>query len=210
MKKLILYTILILISLTPLNVLAWEYPNNDSGYPYRDSTRDIVDNWNTFTRNCTSYAVWKIRQSLTNFTNNPTGPNGQTRTMGNALNWDDAASAIGYTVSSTPSIGNPVNWDAFTGGAYSAGHVAWVERINNNNTVFISEWNWNDADGNYNERDGITGGYYLYIASSNIIIQNVTVQSGQTYNSSVSNNGTITVLPETTFQTGSIVNLSIN
>mgnify|MGYP001176888807 CR=1 FL=1 len=201
---------LILVSFASVSVYAWEFPNNQSGYPYASSTKDEVDQWNTYTRNCTSYTMWKINQAGVVFNNNPTGPNGQTATMGNAENWDNAASSIGYNSSTTASIGNPVNWESNSGGAGNAGHVAWVERINTNGSVFISEWNWNWGDGNYNERNGVNGDHYISISNSNIIIQNLVINSGQVYNRSVSTNGTITILPETTFVNGSTVNLSIN
>lgn len=198
----------------PSKILAWQYPNNATGYPYANSPGDEVDQWNTYTRNCTSYVMWKINQAGVPFHNNPTGPNGLTSKMGNAENWDNAASYIGYSVSSTPSVGNPVNWDAYNGGSGSAGHVAWVEGINTNGTVFISEWNYNYGDGNYNERNSVNGDHYLHIVSScasgNAVILNKSVLSGEAFNCSVSSNYNINVLPETTFQNGSSIHLFIN
>ncbi len=212
-----LFKILILVFFTvliPNKIYAWEYPSNSTGYPYADSPEDEVDQWNTYTRNCTSYVMWKINQAGVPFHNNPTGPNGLTSKMGNAENWDTAASYIGYSVSTTPSVGNPVNWDANNGGSGSAGHVAWVEKINTNGTVFISEWNYNYGDGNYNERGSASGDHYLQITSScssgSTTIQNMTVVSGQTFNCSVASNSSISILPDSTFQNGSSVNLFIN
>ncbi len=188
--------------------LAWEYPSNDSGYPYRDSEEDLVDQWNTYTRNCTSYVMWKINQTGMSFNNNPTGPNGNSTTMGNAGNWDEHASNIGYTVDSNPGAGDVMNWEANSGGAGSAGHVAWVEKVNDNGTVFLSEWNWNYGDGLYSERNGYSGDHYLHIATTSVLnctqIQNITINSGQNLNCSSSN---VRVLPESLFSSGSSINL---
>jgi surface antigen len=99
-----------------------------------------------------------------------------------------------------------MNWEANSGGAGTAGHVAWVERINSNNTVFLSEWNWNYGDGLYNERDGYSGDHYLHILDSGSCsnLTNKVVSSGQSLNCNSSN---MTVRPESHFQNGSNVNL---
>lgn len=199
----------VLVILLPLpRIFAWEYPSNESGYPYKDSEEDLVDQWNTYTRNCTSYVMWKINQTGKSFNNNPTGPNGNTTTMGNAGSWDEHAADIGYTVDNTPNIGDAMNWEAYSGGAGSAGHVAWVEKVNPNGTVFLSEWNWNYGNGKYNERDGYRGDNYLHIVNSSssscTLIQNREIGSGQNLNCSGNN---IQVLPETVFSYGSNINL---
>jgi len=172
MKTFFLILLLILTVIPITKIFAWEYPNNANNYPYKDSEEDVIDQWNTYTRNCTSYVMWKINSAGKTFNNNPTGPNGNSVTMG------------------------------------SAGHVAWVEKINTNGTVFISEWNWNYGDGFYNERDGYSGDHYSHIinsgSSSCSTIQNRTVSSGQNLNCI---SGTILVLPETLFSNGSNVNL---
>lgn len=209
--KLILISTILLLLPSTVNATDWVYPSNESDYPYATSARNVVDQWNTYTRNCTSYAMWKINQAGLAFNNNPTGPNGQSTTLGNAGSWDEHASDIGYTVNNTPTVGNPVNWEAGSGGAGSAGHVAWVEQINADNSVFISEWNWNYADGNYNERNNLSGDHYIQLLSScSSVISNKTVTSGQTFNCTQISGGSITILPETKFQVGSTVNLHIN
>lgn len=212
MKK---FKLLILIALifTTLSshVYAWVYSNNVTGYPYANSIKDQVDQWNTYTRNCTSYAMWKINQSGLPFNNNPTGPNGRSITMSHAKYWDENASYIGYTVDNIPTVGNPVNWESNSGGAGDYGHVAWVEQVHTNNSVFISEWNWNWGDGNYNERDYIYGDHYLHLTNGcSSVIKNKTVNSGVTFNCSQPSGGIITVSPETTFISGSNVRLFIN
>ncbi|MEP7103794.1 MAG: CHAP domain-containing protein [Candidatus Dojkabacteria bacterium] len=215
MKKLKLLTFSLLIAiLMPSIVFAWTYPSNEVDYPYANSPEDEIDQWNTFTRNCTSYVMWKINQAGLFFNNNPTGPNGQNTTMGDAGSWDEHAAQIGYTVDSNPSIGNPANWEPNSGGAGTAGHVAWVEQVHSNNTLFISEWNWNYGDGKYFERDNVSGDHYLHLINAtstcSSTISNKTVSSGETFNCSASNGGSITVSPSATFQIGSSVHLYIN
>lgn len=214
MKKIILSLFiffLLPILISRYYVSAWTYPSNATGYPYASSPEDQVDQWDTFTRNCTSYVMWKINQAGLTFNNNPTGPNGNSITMSNASYWDENASYIGYTVDNNPEVGNPVNWEANSGGALEAGHVAWVEQVHSNNTVFISEWNWNYGDGKYYERDGVTGDHYIHLINGcSSIISNKTVSSGETFSCSQPGGGQITVSPLTNFDNGSNVNLYIN
>lgn len=203
-----------LLSISSTNVFAWVYPANETNYPYINQPQGQVDQWNTYTKNCTSYVMWKINQAGLPFHNNPTGPNGSNTTMGNASTWDERAQSIGYTVNNTPSIGNPVNWEINSGGAGSAGHVAWVEQIHSDNSIFVSEWNWNWGDGKYNERTSPGGNHYIHLLSSNtggsLTISNKTVLSGDTYTYNVSGGNSITVLPETKFHLGSNINLKSN
>ncbi len=213
MRNVIKIVVLITILFAPAIKVeaAFLYPNNDLNYPYRSSPQGQVDQWNTFTRNCTSYAMWKINQAGLSFNNNPTGPNGSSTTMGNASTWDERAASIGYTVNNTPSVGNPVNWEANSGGAGGAGHVAWVEQVHANNLVFISEWNWNWGDQKYNERNNTYGDHYIKLINSGSTscstITNTVVNSGQSLNCS---GNEIKVHPESFFYSGSTINLLAN
>ncbi|MFU0768760.1 LysM peptidoglycan-binding domain-containing protein [Staphylococcus pasteuri] len=55
----------------------------------------------------------------------------------NANNWDNAAAADGYTIDGKPTVGSIAQSDA---GYY--GHVAFVERVNSDGSILISEMNW--------------------------------------------------------------------
>ncbi len=57
-------------------------------------------------------------------------------TWGNASNWANAAARAGYTVNNTPKAGAIMQT---TQGAY--GHVAYVESVNSNGSVRVSEMN---------------------------------------------------------------------
>ena len=63
--------------------------------------------------------------------------------MGNA-NWASAAAASGYTVNNTPKAGAIMQT---TQGYY--GHVAYVEGVNSNGSVRVSEMNYGHGAGGY-------------------------------------------------------------
>lgn len=182
-------------------------------YPYPNASEcpDCeVDPWYFYKRQCTSYAAWKINESGLKFSNSMKGPNGEFGKFGNAENWDNNAENIGFTVSSTPRQGSIAVWDAGDGGTGAAGHVAYVESINSNGTVNVSEYNWNYGDGKYNTRSGVDPSHFIYFTDepannscggSNVRIENTNIKSGQSYSCSASES--ITLLPSTTIQNGS-------
>lgn len=60
----------------------------------------------------------------------------------NANNWDDAAAADGYAIDYRPEVGAIAQTDA---GFY--GHVAFVERVNSDGSILVSEMNWSAGPG---------------------------------------------------------------
>lgn len=66
---------------------------------------------------------------------------------GNANNWVNGASANGFAVNNTPSVGAVAQSYAGTNGAGAAGHVAVVESINGDGSITISEMGWNGTVG---------------------------------------------------------------
>lgn len=86
---------------------------------------------------CTNYVAWKLS---TNGVQRPrTNP-------GNAADWAENARADGYLVDGIPSVGSVAQWDAFAAGNPLEGHVAYVERVNDDGTILVSEDAWH-ADG---------------------------------------------------------------
>ena len=59
-----------------------------------------------------------------------------------ARHWNDNARAGGYPVNKSPAAGAIAVWEAYQGGAFSYGHVAYVESVAGG-AVRISEMNWN-------------------------------------------------------------------
>lgn len=175
-------------------------------YPYPNATQCqsngngcVTDPWSFYKRECTSYAAHMINQSGVPMVNGMSGPNGQTGWFGNAGNWDDNASNIGYTVDSNPTIGSIAVWDPNACSGCTVGHVAYVREVHTDGSVFISEYNWNGGDGNYSERDSQRASHYIHFTSgascggANIVISNQEINSGTTCTAS----GSITISPTT-------------
>jgi len=106
---------------------------NRGGYPAAWANAPMnayVDNWGMYTRQCVSYAAFKVQQVYGNM------PYWGGR--GNANEWGGNARAAGIPVRSTPKAGT-------VGVQYSGtyGHVAWVESVNGNGTLTISQFNAN-------------------------------------------------------------------
>ena len=82
-------------------------------------------------------------------------------TWGNANNWATAAAADGYTVNNTPKAGAVMQTSQ---GAY--GHVAYVESVNDDGSVKVSEMNYNGGPGVVSSRTISAGqaGSYNYIS----------------------------------------------
>lgn len=83
-------------------------------------------------RQCVSYTAWKVGQRTGNFP----------RYWGNANMWPNSARQSGYTTGSTPRA-NSVG--VISAGYY--GHVVWVEAVNGDGTIDISQYNYYNAGG---------------------------------------------------------------
>lgn len=104
---------------------------NRGGYPAMWANAPMnayVDNWGMYSRQCVSYTAYKVSSTYGNM------PYWGGR--GNANQWGDNARAAGIPVSSVPKAGTVgVQYS----GAY--GHVAWVESVNSDGTLTISQFN---------------------------------------------------------------------
>ncbi len=165
-------------------------------YPYAFSVANIADPWNFFTKNCTSYVAWKMNEGGVSFYNQMQGPNGNSGKFGNAHNWDNNASNIGFVVTSTPSPGDIAVFEVDSRGAGPAGHVMFVESVNSNNTVNVSQYNWLPNSYSYSTRTNIVADKYIKVLSNscggnNPILQNMTINSGQTFNCNANNSITL-------------------
>lgn len=112
----------------------------------------LVDNWGMYNRECVSYTAWKVAS---------TG-----RYMpywgghGNANQWPSSAIADGIPVGYTPKVGAVA---ILLSGYF--GHAMYVERINSNGTIHVSQFNWlvNGQWGRYSEMDIASSGLtYIY------------------------------------------------
>ncbi|HEU5122159.1 MAG TPA: CHAP domain-containing protein [Candidatus Saccharimonadales bacterium] len=107
---------------------------NRGGYPAEWMNASMnwcsADPWGMCKRQCVSYAAFKVDQAYGNM------PFWGGR--GNANQWDDNARAAGFPVSSVPKAGTV---GVVNDGTY--GHVAWVESVNGDGTLTISQFNAN-------------------------------------------------------------------
>jgi len=133
---------------------------NKGGYPSNlansDYNNPVVDPWGMYSRQCVSYTAWKVYQK------NGYMPYWGGR--GNANQWPGNARAAGMTVSSQPRAGSV---GVIMAGAY--GHVVWVEGVNSNGTINVSQYNYYNAGGSgwghYSEMYNVSPGaydYYIY------------------------------------------------
>lgn len=122
-----------------------EQINGGTGnYPWAgEPNAYAVDPWLYYKRQCTSFAAWKFLSVYgQNFYNTRPG-------QGSAWNWPNLARDQGYQTSTTPRQGAIVSWPIGQNMPY--GHVAWVNRVNNNGTIDVEEYNWTVARG-YSQR----------------------------------------------------------
>ncbi len=87
--------------------------------------------------NCTNYVAWRLIGAGVS----------QPRTHpGDATTWAERAIADGYLVDAVPTVGSVAHWTAGAGGNGPDGHVAYVEAVNEDGTILISEDFWHGGD----------------------------------------------------------------
>jgi surface antigen len=122
------------------------------GYPgaWANAPLDAyIDPWGLYTRECVSYAAWKVA-STGRFVPNFGG-------RGNANQWPSTAAEYGISSGSTPQAGSVAMWPI---GYY--GHVMYVEAVNGDGTIVVSDYNLN-WDGNYRTYTRTSSGLtYIY------------------------------------------------
>ncbi len=114
--------------------------NGNDTYPnaWRNSPQDsLLDNWGMYNRECVSYTAWKVYASGRHMP--------YWGGVGNANQWPGNARAAGIPVDSVPRAGDVAvaYWGYY-------GHVMYVESVNANGTINISQYNW-DYNGTYSE-----------------------------------------------------------
>lgn len=131
------------------NYLSLPGDGSRGGYPSlwaNAPMNSYVDDWGMYTRQCVSYAAFKVNQAYRNMP--------YWGGVGNANQWDDNARAAGIPTGSYP---KPGSVGVVNSGTY--GHVAWVESVNPNGTINISHYNinWN---GDYAEWRNLDPSYF--------------------------------------------------
>ena len=83
--------------------------------------------------NCTNYVAWKL------ISNGVSRPN---IGLGDAGQWAESSTANGIRVDRVPAVGAVAQWDAYASNVGMYGHVAYVEKVNSDGTILISEDAW--------------------------------------------------------------------
>ena len=116
-------------------------------YPYKNDTVNRSDRWGFTTRQCVSFAAWRLQQR-----SHPISNSGNA--WGNASHWDDAARARRVTISTRAKVGAIAQWNANERSAYYApsggvgtitagsyGHVAYVKYVYSDGSALIEQYN---------------------------------------------------------------------
>jgi surface antigen len=115
-------------------------PTCGGGYPAKwcNAPQDsLLDDWGMYNRECVSYTAFRVAASGRFM------PGWGWSARGNANQWDDNARAAGIPVDDSPRAGDVAISNS---GAY--GHAMYVESVNGNGTINISQYNVN-LDGRF-------------------------------------------------------------
>jgi len=107
-------------------------------YPYETASR--LGPWGFPTRHATDYVAWRFFERDVELSSAMRGPNGRTGRFGDAQSWAANAAHIGFRVDTVPAAGSIAHWNGGEAGAGGAGHVAYVDRVNADGSVVISEF----------------------------------------------------------------------
>jgi surface antigen len=121
-------------------------PACGGGYPdkwCRKPLDTVVDQWGMYNRECVSYTAYRVALSGRSM---PYG-------FGDANKWPDAARAHGIAVDVTPRVGDVA---ILPGGEH--GHSMYIERVNPDGTVLVSQYNKNKT-GTYSQENVATTGF---------------------------------------------------
>ncbi|MFL6002955.1 MAG: CHAP domain-containing protein [Nocardioides sp.] len=109
-----------------------DYP----GYLKKAAQDSLVDPWNFYNRECTSFVAWRLNHDAgIAFHNWYKGHH-----WGDAAIWKQAAVSSGVPVDGTPKVG-AIAWWAMGSAGSSRGHVAWVVAVNGS-SITVEEYNY--------------------------------------------------------------------
>jgi surface antigen len=113
----------------------------------------MLDNWGMYNRECVSYTAWKVYESGHHMP--------YWGGHGNANQWDENARAAGLRVDNDPT-GDAV---VAIKNAGTYGHAMWVESVNDNGTINISQYNANSISdpGKYSKAYNVSTSGLVFI-----------------------------------------------
>lgn len=138
-KTYVIFVVFVLFFIHLTNTYAYS-TGDDYPSKYKNANiSSIVDEWNFYNRQCTSFVAWCLNsRNGVSFTNQYGGVS----RWGNANEWHTAAKSLGISVNTTPAVGAVAYW--------SSNHVAWVKSVSGSN-ITIEEYNYGYS-GKYNSR----------------------------------------------------------
>jgi surface antigen/peptidoglycan hydrolase CwlO-like protein len=118
--------------------------------PWCNSGQDsMLDSWGMYNRECVSYTAWKVSESGRHMP--------YWGGIGNANQWDDNARDAGIPVD-----GNPRSGDVAIKNSQPYGHAMYVESVNSDGTLNISQYNAN-LDGRFSRAYNVSRGSLVFI-----------------------------------------------
>ncbi len=107
------------------------YNGNLVYYSFGGSNGEGGDGHSYGCRQCASYVAWRVARETNYYPEN----------WGNATNFPESAGTVGYSSGSAPRAGSI----GVIRGSYNApeGHVVWVESVNGDGTLTVSQYNYN-------------------------------------------------------------------
>lgn len=107
---------------------------DDGAWAAARGAANDVSYWGMYAgHNCTNYVAWRLISA---------GVQRPATHPGRAADWAANALADGYLVDEVPEVGAVAQWESFAGGYGDDGHVAYVERVNDDGTILVSEDYW--------------------------------------------------------------------
>ena len=198
MKKII--KIIGIVSLLGIGILNANstYEADIGGCPPHNNPYSRTDGKGFFSCQCTSYVAWKINKDGIKFDNHKIEVNGELKYIQNyystinhkiinrlshAGNWDNAVATIGIPFDNSPRVGDIAVWEPNHGGALWAGHVAYVESVNGDGSVNISEYNFHVKLG-YGTRNNVKADHYIHVKGNSLSIYDFWIKQGTVYTNS--------------------------
>ena len=133
---------------------------NKGGYPFSNVCPGYLyqgiwqnDGLGMYVCQCVSYTAWKVQH-----------------TYGNMPYWGGRGNAYQW-IANSQNAGIPGGWGAPkvgsvgvrpSNGGWDVGHVFWVETVNGNGTINLSEYNYTAGDYSYRANVSAGGFYYIY------------------------------------------------
>lgn len=135
-------------------------------------TADQISYWGMGAgHNCTNYVAWKL------ISNGVGRPN---IGLGDAGQWAESAIANGIGVDRVPAVGAVAQWNAYASNMGMYGHVAYVEKVNDDGTILISEdaWRPNNMGGPlvFKTVDAATVSNFIHFGDTSRWIREVTFE----------------------------------